>query len=117
MENEKRSYIREEQFYSKFKISKDQKHWQDGKIFDLSAGGLKFYAVGDFKIGDTLWFDITIHYLVFQSKMRLEGEIRREENHQNHETLYGVAFKNLSPEMGIQIDEIILLKKRFLNDE
>ena len=113
--NEKRSYIRDNTFYSSAKIETDSGKKYTVTISDFSAGGLNFriekYA--DFKNGDILTLDMKIGEFpkFHETEIKTKVKICRVA-HDDGSSAYGAAFMDLSPELRIRVDEIILYKKR-----
>jgi hypothetical protein len=110
-----RAYVRDVDFYTEALVSKDEKYWRDITVTDLSAGGLKFFVEdSEYKVGDTLWFRVSVRTFagLADHNVYAKGVVKRDFHAQDGDE-YGVAFKDLSPEMSIRIDEIILQKNRF----
>ncbi|MDR0197739.1 MAG: PilZ domain-containing protein [Oscillospiraceae bacterium] len=116
-ENEKRAYIRDncdEESFIGSKISTDGRNWTDVKVYDFSAGGIKFCLEKDstYKVGDVLNFELVVDEFPTQVKIRSKIKIRRTEHHRDGQVSYGASFVELNPNMRIRIDEVILYKKR-----
>jgi len=107
----RRAYIRDNYLNSDAEISADGVKKTRAVVSDISAGGLRFRANEEFKNGDVLHLKMTIGELPREININVQIKIRRVEP-SDGETFYSVSFVDLSPELRIQLDEMILYKKR-----
>ena len=109
--NERRSYLRDSESMASAKISWDGKKWDKVTIHDISAGGLSFHSAETFEAGDVLWFDLLLSDFAATSEFDIFGTIRRVQT-VNKGFIYGVSFDNAEEKVKIQIDEMLMYKKR-----
>ncbi|MCL1822808.1 MAG: PilZ domain-containing protein [Oscillospiraceae bacterium] len=108
----RRSYKRDTNFCTDAKVSLDGRIWHSATVYDISAGGLKFVTNIIFDMDENLWFDLDIPEFLSKHQMKLQGVIRRQEDEENEQFVYGVSFINISPDIQIGIDENIMLRER-----
>jgi len=120
-EVERRSYIRDNYFYSGATVRVKGGHKHKVTVFDFSAGGVKFRAEKDlgFAIGDVMDFDTIIGSFpkFAETQIATPVKIRRVIPEDGGQVSYGASFMEISPELRIRIDEIILYKKRKSKEE
>ena len=99
-----RAYNRGSHFNGEAQVSSDGDNWQQADVSDISSGGLMFCSPTEYAVGDRLWFDLVIRGFLSKFEVKSLGEVRRKIEH-GKVFDYGIAFKGLSPEKKIQIDE------------
>ena len=108
----RRVYLRDNYLNSDAEISGDGVKKTCAVVFNISAGGLKFRSNKEFKSGDILHLKMSISELPREININAQIKICRVEPDENGETFYSASFVDLSPKLRIQLDEIILYKKR-----
>lgn len=103
---DQRAYSRGSHFDGQALVSADGDNWQPADVSDVSSGGLRFTSTAEYAQGDTLWFDLILQSFLTQFEVKTLGEVRRKTAGDGVFD-YGIAFRGLSPEKKIQIDENI----------
>lgn len=89
------------------KYSVDGKKWVEFNVADISSGGLQMHAADEFELNDRVLFDIILYGLSSELEFRAEGAVRRK-SHAKHYYVYGISFVNMSNNIKIHIDEMII---------
>jgi hypothetical protein len=111
MDSDRRTYRRDACYLTDAKVSLDGMIWHAATVYDISAGGLKFQSNIMFDKGEDLWFDLAVPEFLSKQEMKVRGELCRQD-YENGMFVYGVAFKDLSKDVVIGIDENIILRDR-----
>ena len=111
---ERRVYVRENRFYPETRISADGVYWHDITVLDFSAGGLKFTIDEnvEYKIDDDLFLKVETHEFPMEI-VDVQVKVCRAERTGDGKIIYGAVFIALTPEQHINIDEVILYRKRY----
>ena len=102
--SDQRAYSRGSHLNGRVSVSQDGDEWGNADVSDVSSGGLKLFTTAEYAVGDVLWFDIVLQSFMSEFEVRTKGEIRRKVPYGSGYN-YGIAFKGLTPDKKIQIDE------------
>ena len=103
-EDERGLYQKGRHFHVETKVSRDGTAWIDAESRDLSAGGLNLRTDEVFKIGETVWLDLTVQGFFSMFEIKIKGNINGEKHYHGHRR-YDVSFVGLSQDLQIMIDE------------
>lgn len=106
---ERRKYQRCSSTICKTLLSLDNRIWEGIELFDISAGGLKFYSNRDLDPDTVLNFDISLYNMLSEFNLKFEGRIVRKEDARSR-SMYAVKFQNINKYHEIQLDEVIKSK-------
>lgn len=110
--NEKRAYQRGDHFQCTARISEDGTHWYETMIEDLSSGGLLFKNHKEYRVGDTLWFDVLVEGFLAEFSVKVQGKVCRVQ-HTGSQYAHGIAFLGLNNDIKIRIDENVQSIRRW----
>ncbi|MCX8131235.1 MAG: PilZ domain-containing protein [Clostridia bacterium] len=107
--SERRKYQRCSGAVCKAMVMTDKMRWRDIELCDISAGGLKFAASSPYDAVAPINLHLTVHNMLSEFEMKLEGHIVRMEERKGGYT-YSVKFDRINKYNQVQLDEVIKSK-------
>lgn len=101
---DQRAYSRGGHFDGQVLVSTDGDTWAPADVSDISSGGLKLHSNAEYGEGEALWFDICLQSFLSEFEIKTMGVVCRKAP-AGGAFQYGIAFKGLSRDKQIQIDE------------
>jgi c-di-GMP-binding flagellar brake protein YcgR len=106
---ERRKYQRCTSTICKTLLSLDKRIWDGVELYDISAGGLKFFSSRELDLETYLNFDVSLYNMLSEFNLKFEGKIVRKEKNKCR-NMYAVKFENTDKYCQIQLDEVIKSK-------